>query len=203
MHSQNHAADALVTQGATASATMVLTLLSQNKTCKSHTSLVLGQQTHVYGTCEHFFVVDNLNFCRAEFVYEIQKYVYTLPFSSLILRWESLSPILKGLFMNFGCWGPGYARDQSINSNRVDPIVQESFCFSTRRVKNRVHNLQSFTIPWYFFIIILLKEKKSRIFVMNNDNSYKVLGPLSFESYHSSNEKLIFLHFSSLNIIKC
>ena len=78
MQSQNHAADALVTQGATASATMVLTLLSLNKTCKSHTSLVLGQQTHVHGTCEHFFVVDNFNFCRAEFVYEIQKYVYTL-----------------------------------------------------------------------------------------------------------------------------
>ena len=38
---------------------------------------------------------------------------------------------------------------------------------------------------------------------MNNDNSYMFLGPLIFESYHSSNEKLIFLHFSSLNIIKC
>ena len=32
MYSQNHAADALATQGATTSATMVLTLLSQNKT---------------------------------------------------------------------------------------------------------------------------------------------------------------------------
>ena len=32
---------------------------------------------------------------------------------------------------------------------------------------------------------------------------YMYIGPLSFESYHSSNEKLIFLHLSSLHIIKC
>ena len=53
MYSQNHAIDALATQGATTSATMVLTLLSQNKTCKT--------QTLVYGTCEHlFFLIFNL-----------------------------------------------------------------------------------------------------------------------------------------------
>ena len=49
MYSQNHAADALATRGATASATMVLTLLSQNKTCKT--------QTLVYGTYEHLLLI--------------------------------------------------------------------------------------------------------------------------------------------------
>ena len=86
--------------------------------------------------------------------------LHSLSFSPLILRWESLPPILQGPFMNFGCWGPGYARGQSIKSNSLDPIIQESFCFSTRRVKNRVHNLQSFTIPWYFFYHHIVGENR-------------------------------------------
>ena len=93
MHSQNHAADALVTQGATASATMVLTLLSQNKTCKSHTSLVLGQQTHVYGTCEHFFLLIILTFAVLD-LYTKYKNMFTL---SAIL----ITDIALGIFIAY------------------------------------------------------------------------------------------------------
>ena len=97
----------------------------------------------------HWICLRNIKIC-----------LHSLSFSPLILRWESLPPILQGPFMNFGCWRPGYARGQSIKSNSLDPIIQESFCFSTRRVKNRVYNLQSFTIPWYFFYHHIVGENR-------------------------------------------
>ena len=72
LHSQNHAADALATQGAKASATTLLTLLSPNKTCKT--------QTLVHGTCEHLFIYIFLILTLAvlNLFYGIQKYVYPL-----------------------------------------------------------------------------------------------------------------------------
>ena len=186
MYSQNHAADALVTQGATTLAIMVLTLLSQNKTCKT--------QTLVYGTCEPLFLI----------ILTLRKNGHGSDWRGAGGGGQKIWIVGGGTrkkkdkrgrglegkeWVGAGGWIPGVGGPDPLSSPTILLKENQEFLQWITITANPLSSRDSWVVNRIVTEVNHCSAEYSIALYQYICHMY--IGPLSFESYHSSNEKLI------------